>query len=145
MYWNTILMTSFEIYCYSLDTSFEIIILHCAEGASFSATPGFQELVYVCPSFTDFSDFHGAHSRRLHPVFPLLAFQLGFSGIPEIHEKTAKSYQWDWSSRTPFLDSFLSLFSGKVPFFPRGLRPLFSSLRRNPARRVNLVEKRRSL
>ena len=80
-------MTSFEIYCYSLDTSFEIIILHCAEGASFSATPGFQELVYVCPYVTDMSDFHGAHSRRLHPVFPLLAFGLGFSGIPEIHEK----------------------------------------------------------
>ena len=28
MYWNTILMTAFEIYCYSLDTSFEIILLH---------------------------------------------------------------------------------------------------------------------
>ena len=62
------------------------------KGASFSATPGFQELVCVCPmSVTDFGDFYGAHSRRPHPVFPLLAFQLGFSGIPEIHEKTEKS------------------------------------------------------
>ena len=63
---------------------------YCAEGASCSATPGFKWLVSVC-SLTDMSDFYRLHMRRLHPVFPLLAFQLGFSGIPEIHEKTAKS------------------------------------------------------
>ena len=69
--------------------------IYCAEGASFSATPGFQELVYVDPFARIFCDFCGAHSRRPRTVFPLLAVKRGFSGIPEIHEKTEKSYQWD--------------------------------------------------
>ena len=85
--------------------------------------------------------------RRLHPLFPLVAFQLGFSGIPENHEKTEKSYLREASRRTPFWDPFLAFFSEKVPFFPRrpgeGPASRFSSyqrrLRRNPARRVNLV------
>ena len=121
-------------------------ITYCAEGASFSATRYFQELVSVCAYFRNFCDFCGGHMRRLHPVFPLLAFHLGISGIQEIHEKTAKSYQWDWSSRTPFLDSFVSLFSEKFTFCSarpgEGPATRFSSyqdrLRRNPARRVNL-------
>ena len=98
-------------------------------------------------SVTDFSDFREADMRRLHPVFPLVAFQLGFSGIPEIHEKTEKSYLQERSRRTLFWDPFLSLFSEKVPFFParpgEGPASRFSlyhgRLRRNPARRVNLV------
>ena len=93
----------------------------------------------VCLSVTDFSDFYEAHMRRLHPLFPLLSFQLGFSGIPESDAKTSISYLGERYTLTPFWDPFLSLFSEKVPFFPRGLRPLFASLRRNPARRVNLV------
>ena len=63
----------------------------CAEGASFSATPDFQELVYVCPFVTDLSDFYEAGMRRPRSLFLLVAFQLGFSGIPEIHEKTSIS------------------------------------------------------
>ena len=93
----------------------------------------------VCLSVTDFSDFYEAHMRRLHPLFPLLSFQLGFSGIPENDEKTSISPSNERYTWTPFWDPFLSLFSEKVPFFPRGLRPLFASLRRNPARRVYLV------
>ena len=124
------------------------MVSYCAEGASFSATPGYKWLVSVCPmSVTDFIDFYHSPQRRLHPLFPLVAFQLGFSGIPEIHEKTEKSPTNEWSSRTPFWDPFLSLFSEKVPFFSarpgEGPASRFSSyqerLRRNPARRVNLV------
>ena len=112
----------------------------CAEGASFSATPGFKWLVFVCPMcVTDFSDFCGYSSHRLHPLFPLLSFQLGFSGIPVNDEKTSKSYLRERYTRTPFWNPFFTLFSEKVPFFPRKVRPLFASLRRNPARRVNLV------
>ena len=101
----------------------------------------------VCLSVTDFSDFYEAHMRRPRSLFLLVAFQLGFSGIPENHEKTEKSYLREASRRTPFWDPFLSLFSEKVSFFPRrpgeGPASRFSSyqgrLRRNPARRVNLV------
>ena len=70
---------------------------------------------------TDFSDFYEAHMRRLHPVFPLVAFQLGFSGIPENHEKTEKSYLGERSRRTPLWDPFVSLFYDKVPFSLEGL------------------------
>ena len=81
--------------------------------------------------------------RRPRTVFPLVIFQLGFSGIPENHEKTEKSYLGEASRRTPFWDPFLSLFSEKVPFFParpgEGPASRFSlcqgRLRRNPARR----------
>ena len=86
------------------------IIYFCAEGASFSATPGFQRLVFVCPSVRIFSDFYEALQRRLHPLFPLVAFQRGFSGIPEIHDKNEKSPTIEWSSRTPFWDPFLYFF-----------------------------------
>ena len=112
---------------------------YCAEGASCSATQGFKWLVSVCVYLTDFSDFYGYRLHRPDSLFPLLSFQLGFSGIPENDEKTSKSYLGEASRRTPFWDPFLSLFSEKVPFFPRRVRPLFASLRRNPARRVNLV------
>ena len=95
--------------------------------------------MFVCPSVTDFSDFCGYSSHRLHPLFPLLSFQLGFSGIPENDEKTSISPSNERYTWTPFWDPFLSLFSEKVPFFPRRVRPLFASLRRNPARRVYLV------
>ena len=82
-----------------------------AEGASFSATQGFKWLVSVCrPSVTDFSDFYEAHMRRLHPLFPLVIFQLGFSGIPENHEKTEKSYLQERSRRTLFWDPFFVIF-----------------------------------
>ena len=115
-------------------------IIYCAEGASCSATQGFKRLVSVCTmSFTDFSDFCGYSSHRLHPLFPLVSFQLGFSGIPENDEKTSISPSAERYTLTPFWDPFWSLFSEKVPFFPRRVRPLFASLRRNPARRVNLV------
>ena len=77
---------------------FEAPFLYCAEGASFSATPGFQRLVLVCPmsapKFTssislsgDGVSLSGVDMRRLHPVFPLVAFQLGFSGMPEFMKK----------------------------------------------------------
>ena len=57
---------------------------YCAEGASCSATQGFKRLVSVCTMcVTDFSDFSGEHMHRGHPLFPLVSFQLGFSGIPE--------------------------------------------------------------
>ena len=112
-----------------------------ARSASFSATQGFKWLVFVCVSVTDFSDLYGYRLHRGHPLFPLLSFQLGFSGIPENDEKTSKSYLREASRRTPFWDPFLSLFSEKDPFSPRRVRPLFASLRRNPARRVNLVNK----
>merc|ERR1711960_29946 len=59
--------------------------------------------------------------RRPRTLFPLLSFQLGFSGIPENHEKTEKSYLREAYTRTPFWDPFLALFSEKVPFFPQGL------------------------
>ena len=82
-----------------------------------------------------------------HPLFPLLSFQLGFSGIPENDEKTSISPSNERYTWTPFWDPFLTFFSEKVLFFPRrpGEGPVsrFSSyqgrLRRNPARRVNLV------
>ena len=61
-----------------------------ARSASCSATQGFKRLVCVCSmSVTDFSDFCGYSSHRGHPIFPLLSFQLGLSGIPENHEKLA--------------------------------------------------------
>ena len=91
----------------------------CAEGASCSATQGFKWLVSVCVFVTDFSDFCGYRLHRGHPLFPLVAFQLGFSGIPENHEKTSKSYLRERYTRTPFWDPFFALFSEKVPFFPR--------------------------
>ena len=47
--------------------------------------------MFVCPSVTDFSDFYEAHMRRPRSLFPLVAFHLGFFGIPEIHEKAEKS------------------------------------------------------
>ena len=120
---------------------------YCAEGASFSATQGFKRLVCVCVLVTDFSDFCGYRLHRPRSLFPLLSFQLGFSGIPENHEKTEKSYLHEASRRTPFWDPFFVFFSEKVPFFHRrpaeGSASRFSSyqgrLRRNPARRVNLV------
>jgi len=90
-----------------------------ARSASCSATQGFKWLVCVCVSVTHFSDFCGWHMRRLHPLFPLLTFQLGFSGIPENHEKTSKSYLRERYTRTPFWDSFLAFFSEHFPFFPR--------------------------
>ena len=34
-----------------------------------------------------FGDFYEGDMRRPHPLFPLVIFQLGFSGIPEIHER----------------------------------------------------------
>ena len=119
---------------------------YCAEGASFSATPGFKWLVYVCVLVTDSSDFYEAHMRRLHLLFPLLSFQLGFSGIPENDEKTSISPSAERYTLTLFWDPFLLFFSEKLPFFPRrpGEGPVsrFSSyqgrLRRNPARRVYL-------
>ena len=113
-----------------------------ARSASCSATQGFKWLVCVCTSVTDFSDFCGWHMRRPRSLFPLVSFQLGFSGIPENHEKTEKSYLREASRRTPFWDPFLAFFSEKVPFSPRKVRPLFASLRRNPARRVYLVVSR---
>ena len=121
--------------------------IYCAEGASFSTAPGFKWLVSVCPFARIFCDFYEGDMRRLHPHFPLVIFQLGFSGIPENHEKTEKSYLQERSRRTLFWDPFLSLFSEKVPFFParpgEGPASRFSlyhgRLRRNPARRVNLV------
>ena len=61
--------------------------------------------VVICAGFT--------------PLFPLLSFQLGFSGIPENHQKTEKSYLGERSRRTPFSDPFLALFSENVSFFPR--------------------------
>ena len=82
----------------------------CAEGASCSATPGFKWLVSVCLVVRNLSDFYHSPQRRPRIVFPLLAFQLGFSGIPENHEKTEKSYLQERSRRTPFWDPFLSLF-----------------------------------
>ena len=112
---------------------------YCAEGASCSATQGFKRLVCVCVSVTDFSDFYEAHMRRPRSLFPLVSFQFGFSGIPENGEKTSISPSNERYTWTPFWDPFLSLFSEKVPFFPRRVRPLFASLRRNPARRVYLV------
>ena len=96
-------------------------VYNCAEGASFSATPGFKWLVSVCTYTRIFCDFYRLHMRRLHPVFPLLAFQLGFSGIPEKHEKTEKSYLGEASRRTPFWDPFLSLFLKKLRFVLEGL------------------------
>ena len=113
---------------------------YCAKRLLFS-DPRFQTArVCLRVRVTDFSDFCGWHMRRGHPLFPLLSFQLGFSGIPENDEKTSKSYLREASRRTPFWDPFLAFFSEKVPFFPRRVRPLFASLRRNPARRVNLVQ-----
>ena len=41
--------------------------------------------------------------RRPRSLFPLLSFQLGFSGIPENDEKTSKSYLGESSRRPPFL------------------------------------------
>ena len=95
---------------------------------------------------TDLSDFYEAGMRRLHPVFPLLSFQLGFSGIPEIHEKTAKSRSGS-DPVGPCFGTLFCFFFEKVPFFParpgEGPASRFSlyhgRLRRNPARRVNLV------
>ena len=124
-------------------------LTNCAEGASFSATPGFQELVCVCSCVTDLSDFYEAHMRRPHPLFSLVIFQLGFSGIPENHEKTAKSYLQERSRRTLFWDPFFVTFFGKGPFFsarpgegPASRFSLYQGrLRRNPARRVDLVNR----
>ena len=66
----------------------------------------------VCPyvRVTDFSDFYEAHMRRLHPLFPLVAFQLGFSGIPENHEKTEKSRSGSDPAGPRFGTLFLSFF-----------------------------------
>ena len=93
--------------------------LFIARSASCSATLGFKWLVSVCTYVTDFSDFCGYSSHRLHPLFPLVSFQLGFSGIPESDAKTSISYLGERYTLTPFWDPFLSLFSEKVPFFPR--------------------------
>ena len=112
---------------------------NCAEGASFSATQGFKRLVSVCSCVTDFSDFCRRHLHRLHPLFPLLVFQLGFSGIPENDEKTSISPSAEWSQLTLFWDPFWSLFFWKSFVFPSKGETAFPSLRRNPARRVNLV------
>ena len=90
-----------------------------ARSASCSATQGFKWLVSVCTPVTDFSDFCGYSSHRGHPLFPLVSFQLGFSGIPESDAKTSISYLGERYTLTPFWDPFLSLFSEKVPFFPR--------------------------
>ena len=103
--------------------------------------------MFVRLSVTDLSDVYEADMRRLHPHFPLVMFQLGFSGIPENPEKTEKSYLQERSRRTLFWDPFMLLFSEKVPFFSarpgEGPASRFSSyqerLRRSPARRVNLV------
>ena len=103
--------------------------------------------MYVCPSVRIFGDFYEGDMRRPDTVFPLLAFQLGFSGIPEIHEKTAKSRSVSDPVGPCFGTLFCHFFSEKVPFFParpgEGPASRFSlyhgRLRRNPARRVNLV------
>ena len=92
-----------------------------ARSASCSATQGFKWLVCVCVFVTDFSDFCGYWLHRGHPLFPLLSFQLGFSGIPENHEKTSKSYLGEASRRTPFWDPFLSFFLKKFRFSLEGL------------------------
>ena len=81
-----------------------------ARSASFSATQGFKRLVCVCVYVTDFSDFYETHMRRGHPLFLLVIFQLGFSGIPENHEKTENSYLGEASRRTPFWDPFFVTF-----------------------------------
>ena len=57
--------------------------------------------------------------HRPRSLFPLLSFQLGFSGIPESDAKTSISYLGERYTLTPFWDPFLSFFSEKVPFFPR--------------------------
>ena len=72
-------------------------------------------------SVTDFSDFCGWHMRRGHPLFLLVSFQLGFSGIPENHEKTEKSYLREASRRTPFWDPFFCIFLEKFRFPLEGL------------------------
>ena len=76
----------------------------------------------VClPDVTDSSDFYRLHMRRLHPVFPLLAFQLGFSGIPEIHEKTAKSRSGSDPVGPCFGTLFCYFFLKKFSFSLEGL------------------------
>lgn len=72
------------------------------------------------------------------PISHLL-FQVGFSGIPE-NDETTLVFACEDVTAVPCFGTLLTIFSsGKVPFFPRRVRLLFASLRRNPARRVNLV------
>ena len=76
----------------------------------------------VCPmSVTDFSDFYGAHMRRPRSLFLLVAFHLGFSGIPEIHEKTAKSRSGNDPVGPCFGTLFCHFFLKKFRFSLQGL------------------------
>ena len=76
--------------------------------------------LFACPLVTDFGDFYGYRLRRPHPLFPLLSFQLGFSGIPGNDEKTSISPSNERYTWTPFWDPFLSFFSEKVLFSLEG-------------------------
>ena len=96
----------------------------CAEGASFSTALGFQT-ASVCLSVRPSQIlviFANGDMRRLHPHFPLVIFQLGFSGIPENHEKKSKSPCREHSRRTPlWAPFFLAFFLKKFRFSLQGL------------------------
>ena len=85
--------------------------------------------------------FAGTDCTAPAPFSRSCHFNLDFRESLKMTKKTSKSYLREASRRTPFWDPFLSFFSEKVQFSPRRVRPLFASLRRNPARRVNLVSK----
>ena len=70
---------------------------------------------------TDFSDFCGEHMHRLHPLFPLVLFQLGFSGIPENDEKLRnRTYRSD-PAGPRFGTLFWHFFLKKFRFSLEGL------------------------
>ena len=77
--------------------------------------------MYVCVSVTDFSDFYEADMRRPRTVFSLVIFQLGFSGIPEIHEKTVKSRSGSDPVGPCFGTLFCHFFLKKFRFSLQGL------------------------
>ncbi len=59
--------------------------------------------------------------HRLHPLFPLVSFQLGFSGIHEIDEKNEKSTYRSDPARPRFGTLFCHFFLKKFSFSLEGL------------------------
>ena len=78
--------------------------------------------MFVCPFVTYFSDFYEEHMRRLHPLFPLVAFQLGFFGIPEkLTKKLRNHHQRNDPAGPRFGIIFCYFFLKSFVFFLEGL------------------------